>query len=317
MPTATDVRHTEAVRLRRNGLSFSQIARELGYGPYPSAARYAYLAGIRAEGQTQASNTRQFGVEIEFYNVRPIVLIEALAEIGIDCEYEGYNHNTRPHWKIVRDGSVTSRNTGEGSGLEMVSPILRGSEGLAELQKVMDTMARVGAKVNSSCGLHVHIDQAGLTGAQRRNFFLTYATNNGIMDRLVSRSRRAWNNSYCYSYRSTVIADYAYCAETGDNSYPESNPRYHTINITCFGKYGTFEVRQHQGTLNARKAIAWVKLIQAMCDFAKNLGEDAENTTVPTFTSVENMLDTFNLDNDTKTFWLRREAKLNPSSLAA
>lgn len=305
--TATDARHLQAVQLRNQGLSFSQIARELGYGPYPSAARYAYLAGVRAQSQTQTSSNRQFGVEIEFYNVRPSVLIQALREAGIECEYEGYNHQTRPHWKIVRDGSVTSRGTGEGSGLEMVSPILRGSEGLAELAKVMDVMVSVGAKVNSSCGLHVHLDQANMTGNARRNFFLTYVNNQQLMDRLVSASRRAGRNSYTNSYRTSEIQSYADRCFDGE----AQGNRYYNFNITSFGKYGTYEVRHHQGTLNARKAVNWVKLLLTMNNYAMN-PESAQ-----TFATVEEMLTTLNVEADVKTFWLRREAKLNPVSVAA
>lgn len=313
MPTATDTRHAEAVRLRRLGLSFSQIARELGYGPYPSAARYAYLAGVRAEGQTVVNTNRQFGVEIEFYNVRPSVVIQALAEVGIDCEYEGYNHHTRPHWKIVRDGSVTSRNTGQGSGLEMVSPILSGTEGLRKLETVLTIMARVGAKVNSTCGLHVHIDQAGLTGKERRNYFLAYVQNQRVFDRLVSPSRRGFRNTYTRAYDAQEVPQYAEWVEEGQTDF-YSNARYHNINVTSYGKYGTFEVRHHQGTLNARKVINWVKLNLSLHTWSKTVSEDS----VPAeFASVEEMLTTVGVDDDVKTFWLRREAKLNPVSVAA
>lgn len=313
MPTATDTRHAEAVRLRRAGLSFSQIARELGYGPYPSAARYAYLAGVRAEGQTVVNTNRQFGVEIEFYNVRPATVIQALAEVGIDCEYEGYNHHTRPHWKIVRDGSVTPRNTGEGSGLEMVSPILSGTDGLRQLETVLSVMARVGAKVNSTCGLHVHIDQAGLTDIQRRNYFLAYVMNQQNFDRLVSPSRRAFRNNYTRAYDENEIVEFTEAVVQGQTDFYTS-ARYHNLNVTSYGKYGTFEVRHHQGTLNARKVINWVKLNLALHTWAKTVRED----TVPAkFASVEDMLTVIAVDDEVKTFWLRREAKLNPVSVAA
>lgn len=310
MPTATDRRHAEAVRLRRAGFSFSAIARELGYGPYPSAARYAYLAGVRAEGQTITNTDRQFGVEIEFYNVRPIVVVEALAEVGIDCSYEGYNHHTRPHWKIVRDGSVTSRNTGEGSGLEMVSPILSGTAGLVQLEKVLATMVNVGARVNLSCGLHVHIDQAGLNETQRKDYFLAYVVNQRLMDRLVAPSRRAFRNTYTQAYRDDQIPSYVQFIEDGNGG----GSRYHNINVTSYGKYGTFEIRHHQGTLNARKVINWIKLNMALHTWSRTV---TEGTTPGAFASVEEMLTTIGVEDDVKTYWLRREAKLNPASVAA
>lgn len=44
---------------------------------------------------------RKFGVEIEYVGVERDVIINALANIGVKCVSEYYNHNTKRHWKIV------------------------------------------------------------------------------------------------------------------------------------------------------------------------------------------------------------------------
>ena len=74
---------------------------------------------------------RRFGVEIEAYNCTRERLARELREAGISVAVEGYNHDTRNHWKLVTDGSLSGSNT-----FELVSPILEGEAGLRELQKV-------------------------------------------------------------------------------------------------------------------------------------------------------------------------------------
>jgi hypothetical protein len=40
--------------------------------------------------------------------------------------------------------------------------------------------------------------------------------------------------------------------------------RYRALNFNAYAKYGTVEVRQHQGTLNADKIINWIKFGQSV-----------------------------------------------------
>jgi hypothetical protein len=75
-------------------------------------------------------STRTYGIEVEFFNITPVKAVQALTAVGILTAYEGYNHHTRPHWKVTTDASVTKRGTGVGAGLELVSPILQGESGL-------------------------------------------------------------------------------------------------------------------------------------------------------------------------------------------
>ena len=303
--TQATARHEEALRLRNLGYSYSRIARELGYGNYPSAARYAVMSALRNQVSTTTSEIRQFGVEAEFYNITPSEAIDALREVGISCSFEGYSHEVMSDWKIVTDGSVTSRGTGYGSGLELVSPILKGEEGLRQVEKALD---RAGAKVNTTCGLHVHIDTAGMTGIQRRNFFLAYVRNQDVIDRLVSRSRRN-NRHYTQRYETERSIEYhADCVENGSSG----NSRYYTVNTCSMVKYGTLEFRQHQGTLNGKKVVAWVQMLLAMAYRASKTDEVGYTS----YTTVAELLDGNGVDETTKAFLLRREAQLNRSEVA-
>lgn len=310
MPNRTNARHEEALRLRNSGMSYGAIARQLGYGNYPSAARYAVMSALRNSVSTSVNEIRQFGVEAEFYNITPQRAIEALAEVGINASFEGYTHAVTSNWKIVTDGSVTGTNTGRGTGLELVSPILKGEEGLVELEKALNALDAAGAKVNTTCGLHVHIDTNGMTPTQRKNFFNSYVRNQDLMDRLVSRSRRN-NQNYTMRYDARNIDAYADSAATGRGG----NNRYFTVNTCSLPKYGTLEFRQHQGTLNGKKAVAWVQMLLAIAKTASDSTLEAEG--LMTYTTVTEFLDAHSVDATTKAFLLRREAQLNRQAVAA
>ena len=68
-------------------------------------------------------------------------------------------------WNAVYDGSITSNN---GRHAEVVSPILR-YEDMDDLQNIVRALRRAGARVNSSCGIHIHVDAGGSRGRHGRN----------------------------------------------------------------------------------------------------------------------------------------------------
>jgi hypothetical protein len=306
----TDARHQEALRLRNTGMSYGAIARALGYGNYPSAARYAVMAALRNQVSTSSNTVRQFGVEAEFYGITPTAAIIALEAVGITATFEGYTHAVMSNWKIVTDASVTDAGTGRGTGLELVSPILKGEEGLQELAKALDALRNAGAKVNTTCGLHVHIDTLGMNGIQRKNFFNSYVRNQDVMDRLVSVSRRD-NRRYTARYTTAQANSYAEAIALGN----DGGSRFYTVNICSFQKYGTLEFRQHQGTLSGKKAVAWVKMLLAMAETAQASTLVSEGMT--TYGTVAELLSAHNVDESATRVLLTREAQLNRQSVAA
>lgn len=305
---ATNARHQEALRLRNSGMSYGAIARALGYGNYPSAARYAVMSALRAQTTTATTTVRQFGVEAEFYNIDVDTALQALRAVGIQVSFEGYTHAVMADWKIVTDSSVTPVGTGRGVGLELVSPILKGEEGLATLAKALDALHNAGAKVNTTCGLHVHIDTAGMDVTKRKHFFSAYVENQSVMDRLVSRSRRN-NRQYTRPYTSSQITSALQAIEQG----VDWNSRFMTLNINSFSKYGTFEFRQHQGTLNGKKAVAWVKMLLAIAETA----QEATSATATRYNTVTEFLAGHNVDASATRVLLAREAQLNRQAVAA
>ena len=173
---------------------------------------------------------------------------------------EGYNHTTRPHWKLVTDGSLSGINT-----FELVSPILVGEAGLRELEKVCWVLDLCDVKVNDSCGLHVHIDAAGFNMETWRNLALSYKHLEPVIDGFMPASRR--NNRYCRGL-GHVSDERIRSARTVDELKGRIGDRYHKVNLEAYSRHKTVEFRQHSGTTNFTKMRNWVLFLHKLVTFA-------------------------------------------------
>lgn len=205
---------------------------------------------------------RKFGVEIEYVGVRRSVIIDALKNIKVKCVREDYNHRTKRHWKIVRDGSI-SYQLGDNFTGELVSPPLYGKRGLNKLRKVVQAIADAGAKVNSSCGLHVHVDANDLTPNQilavSQRYGIFEKRFNKIMD--PSRANTDWAKKVDKRYHTSMITSLNYFKNIGDSFKNASGriDRYRKVNISSFNRHGTIEFRQHEGTMDPDRILNWVQ----------------------------------------------------------
>lgn len=262
----TEARLRSAVEMFEQGHSYQAIATALGYST-ASSARNAVRSGIlRLSGGSTAAQGRRFGVEIEFSGISRSEAEAALQAAGINAVNEAYNHTTRRHWKLVPDGSV--RHEGSGCG-ELVSPPLRGEAGLVQLELAVTTLSNAGATVNVTTGIHVHHDMQGLSGSEIAAFVTLWSERQIAIDSLVSRSRRENRNTFCQNLSDTELRNIQNeFIQTGRirNSYN----RYRKINVMSYPKYGTIEIRQHQGSLDGAKLRHWILLTQALISAAKN-----------------------------------------------
>jgi len=162
--------------------------------------------------------------------------------------------------------------------------LVRRSELEFRLHRVSELLA--GHKVNSSCGLHIHLDCRGKTQtevntvARRMSYWLR------ALQELVPASRR--NNRYCdlgFSTRS----------------------RYHAVNVCSFRQHGTIEVRLHSATASYEKILAWIRLCELLL-VVKSWPRGA--------TCLENLA-SLPLPEYERDYWLRRHAELNPTAAAS
>lgn len=216
----------------------------------------------------------KFGVEIEAYNVTNLNELAAeLTANGFTTVNIGYTHRVSETWKIVRDSSICLSDGSTAPGaFELVSPILEGSAGLEALAGVMAILNRMGAKVNKSCGLHLHINASDMSVSDIKQIYKKWIHCEELIDLFQPESRRANNNGYCRSVYSR-FSNKLSAIETLDSCYTvheiasvfAASNRYVKLNIQSYARQGTIEFRGHGGTLNGEKAVNWVKFIQKFC----------------------------------------------------
>jgi hypothetical protein len=122
-----------------------------------------------------------FGCEIELTGITRATAAHALANLfGTRAEHSGGGYDAYrvkdldgKEWKIVRDASIHPEGYGRASAsgeykVELNSPKLEYAE-MEKLQEVIRTLRRAGGRVNSSCGMHVHVDASKHTPQSLKN----------------------------------------------------------------------------------------------------------------------------------------------------
>lgn len=268
------------------GLTRRQVAEMLGVGygfvqnvyanTYPDRIRGRRATQIIATVNYDPSNfvfNSKFGVEIEAFGVTTSNLLTSLRAAGISVQDTGYSHRTREYWKIVTDSSIAGTNP-----FELVSPILQGLEGLVELAKVCRALHGCNAKVNKSCGMHIHFDASGFDFETWKRLLKNYADLELEIDSFMPNSRRANNAYYCASMRKQNYRAKINLAREADGIAMSLNnlktalglsDRYYKVNLQAYWDHKTIEFRQHAGTVSYEKISNWVLFLARLIDFSK------------------------------------------------
>lgn len=193
----------------------------------------------------------QFGIEIEAFDIPSDQVADLLNASGLTARCRGYNHDTTFYWKVVSDSSIRGNNS-----FELVSPVLRGTAGLGQVEQAMTVLENAQAKVNKTCGLHVHFDASGWSETNYRVVTRNYAALEPLLDLMMPNSRRSSNNNYL---RSLIGVSYSSIWDS----------RYYKLNLQSTRRHGTLEFRQHSGTIEHRKAIPWIRLCARILDLSQ------------------------------------------------
>lgn len=288
-------RYTDALALRDLNYTYDRIARRLRLTS-PQAARNLVNHGLRRAGRSNEIQTREvriqhnnrtttvtapvlvgfttlnsmtFGIELEVVELTERGAAVAMRDGGYQCNEAGYDHSVMPTWKVVRDSSVSGYN----GSCEVVSPVLTGNDGLTEIRTVAGILRTAGAKVNKTCGMHIHIgvDNA-LTVEQQARVIVMHQMWQPAFDALLTEQRiydrdPDYPTRHHYAKKRTRRQAFALAADWADagdrharRRVASNDDRYHAINVNAFYKYGTFEIRSHQGSTNGKNASAWIAL---------------------------------------------------------
>ncbi len=190
-------------------------------------------------------------------------------------------------WKLMYDSSIQAerleggrwRNIGSSFyKVEMVTPKLKYEE-LPKMQECIRILRRAGGKVNSSCGLHVHIDAANHNRQSLKNLLsIMYSKEDMLFKALQVNESRALR--WCKKVREPMLekARKLKSEETTDLTQLEriwyegrsgsrehyNETRYHALNLHSVFYRGTVEFRCFNSTLHAGRAAAYVNLCLAM-----------------------------------------------------
>lgn len=209
--------------------------------------------------------TRKFGIEIEGFNVNRAYLREKLVEAGINCKDEHYNHETKDYWKVITDSSIRGIQS-----FELVSPPLVGQAGLDELEIVCRVLENLNAKVNKSCGLHIHFDSGDIRLQTWRNIYINYAKLENTIDNFMPRSRRASVNTYCQSIKlRNMELTMRECATIKQIASVAFRGRYYKVNAQSYLRHKTIEFRQHSGTVEFEKMKNWILFLNNLVNHSK------------------------------------------------
>ena len=265
-----------------------------------------------------------FGVEIEMTGVTREEAAQALAGyFGTTPRYYGHTYDSwtvqdpaGKKWKLMSDASIHPECQGEDGYLrldkdsaegypykvEMVTPKLTYDE-LPRLQECMRRVKAIGAKVNGSCGLHVHVDASNHNRQSLKNLIgIMYSKEDILFKALQVNEARA--KRWCKKVREPMLkkARLLSADETQDltlleNVWYEGKvkktdhynwTRYYALNLHSVFYRGTVEWRCFNSTLDPVQAAAYVHLCLAISTQAI-----AQRSTVMQKTHSDNELFTF------------------------
>ena len=186
-------------------------------------------------------------------------------------------------WLAEHDSSIRS-STYSRTGVEFVSPVLVGNEGVENVLEFAKWLQSIGARVNASCGLHIHIGIDSVLGRGASTAkIVTFLTK-------VAHLSYRWQDAL-FAQTGTRRDRNHYCERIGDNSrwvlnvqeeqrkpvadkcrhntHLNALPRYAPVNLQNMNGKGTIEFRAFAGTLNKYKLMHHLWSVFAIVHNAK------------------------------------------------
>lgn len=223
----------------------------------------------------------KIGIEIEFYSPKNIT--DTVAVLRRKVRSLSISDSSSTDWKIVSDGSLAIIDNFH--GMELVTPVLDTSKAahLRMVRKVCAVLQEMGCTVNSSCGLHVHVDGNDLSVEQIKTIFHRYTKFESTIDLMVPSNRRGANVYYAKG-GNNIINNVESCQTM--NALMRVLPvrsgipdRYFKVNLWALERHGTIEFRQHSGSINADTILNWVEFLTSFVEASKTTPVVATPTT--------------------------------------
>ncbi len=182
-------------------------------------------------------------------------------------------------WKIVRDASVRCENRSRLNAsslysVEFVSPICTYDD-IETIQELVRNLRGAGAKVNSSCGIHVHINASPHTPKTLRNIVNIMASKEDLLYK--SLKVNVSREHYCQKMDTRFLDEInnrppmsmeqlkSMWYDGSDYSYRHyDDTRYHALNLHSVFNKGTIEFRLFNSSLHAGVVKSYLQLCLAI-----------------------------------------------------
>lgn len=193
-------------------------------------------------------------------------------------------------WKVMRDSSINPvRNDGTNEYMdeyrvEMVTPPLN-YEDIETLQTIIRKLREAGAKANSSCGIHIHVDGANHTPKSLKKLINFMVARQDLIYEALNIGARG--DQWCRKLNPQLLVEMRkdknlskssteniwysranddYCGGIDHQHY--NTTRYHGVNLHSYFSKGTVEFRLFNSTLHAGKIKAYIQFCLAVSSWA-------------------------------------------------
>ena len=205
--------------------------------------------------------------------------------IHVGGSYDTYTVNDPEgrKWKVVSDGSIQceargGRNASRLYSVEVVSPICK-YEDMERIQEIVRQLRQAGAKVNSSCGIHIHVDASRHTAQTLRNIVNIMASKEDLLYKTLKV--QIGREYYCKKADlrfldqlnnrppKTMEALERLWYDGASRRYAHyDTTRYHALNLHSVFSKGTVEFRMFNSTLHAGEVKSYIQLCLAISNQA-------------------------------------------------
>ena len=231
--------------------------------------------------------SQRFGIEIEMTGLSRATAAKVLAGYwNTEATYVGGTYDSYVvrddegrQWKLVSDASIRCQNRDGSSAskrnsVEFVSPICK-YEDIPKIQEMIRLLKNNGARVNDSCGIHVHVDASSHTAQTLKNVVNIMASKEDILYKAlkvqVDRERYCKKADLRFldainNHRPRTLSEIEQMWYNGASRryqhYDDS--RYRALNLHSVFSKGTIEFRLFNSTLHAGEVKSYIQLCLAI-----------------------------------------------------
>lgn len=235
---------------------------------------------------------QKFGLELEFTGItreKAAKIVGTVVSGRYEAYHEGGSYDAwtardeqNRKWTVERDASVMPENGGQ--KCEFVTPICT-YEDIPKVQEVIRALRKAGAKVNASCGCHIHVDGSNHNARSLKNLVFTFRAKEDLIFKAVG-TQRSRLGRWCQPIGDNLVGEIKKLRKIDDESLKQTwystyapgewegahynTSRYHALNLHSMWYRGTVEFRLFEATLHAGEIRAYINLCLAMSAAAIN-----------------------------------------------